>query len=170
MNNFIFLFFRLDRHDYDTSLLDSNVPPRFTLPLIDQVKKVRETVELTVTGESRVVGSGNINNYCERVRINLSYNERIQSLYNMWCWFSVTCRPEPEVQWFHKNVRIKSSKHYDLEHIKGVYRLIIHEVNPDDAGTWKCEATNKYGHTWCSCELKVIGKGTWGWGWRVVKE
>lgn len=56
MNNFIFLFFRLDRHDYDTSLLDSNVPPRFTLPLIDQVKKVRETVELTVTGELRVVG------------------------------------------------------------------------------------------------------------------
>lgn len=85
MNNFIFLFFRLDRHDYDTSLLDSNVPPRFTLPLIDQVKKVRETVELTVTGESHVVGSGNINNYCKRVRINLSYNERIQSPYNMWC-------------------------------------------------------------------------------------
>lgn len=54
MNN---CFFRLDRHDYDTSLLDNNVPPRFTLPLIDQVKKVRETVELTVTGKLLVVGS-----------------------------------------------------------------------------------------------------------------
>lgn len=43
--------FRLDRHDYDTSLHDTNVPPKFTLPLIDQVKKVRETVELTVTGK-----------------------------------------------------------------------------------------------------------------------
>lgn len=54
MNNCF--FFRLDRHDYDTSLLDNNVPPRFTLPLIDQVKKVRETVELTVTGKLLVVG------------------------------------------------------------------------------------------------------------------
>lgn len=53
----ITVFFRLDRHDYDTSLLDNNVPPRFTLPLIDQVKKVRETVELTVTGKLLVVGS-----------------------------------------------------------------------------------------------------------------
>lgn len=82
--------------------------------------------------------------------------------FKLLCLFTVTCRPEPEVQWFHNNVRIKSSKHYDLEHIKGVYRLIIHEVNPEDAGTWKCEATNKYGQTWCSCELKVIGKSSEG--------
>lgn len=85
MNNLIFLFFRLDRYDYDILFLDSNVLFRFTLFLIDQVKKVREIVELIVIGELRVVGLGNINNYCERVRINLFYNERIQSFYNMWC-------------------------------------------------------------------------------------
>lgn len=47
------LIFRHAKHDYDTAMLDSNVPPAFTLPLIDQVKRVGETLELTVTGKTQ---------------------------------------------------------------------------------------------------------------------
>ncbi|KAK3083179.1 hypothetical protein FSP39_015849 [Pinctada imbricata] len=108
---------KLDRHEYDRRVKDTNVPPTFTLPLVDQVRKVGETVELTVT---------------------------------------VTCRPEPDVFWYHNNKKIRSSERYDLEHIKGVYRLIIHELEQGDAGQWRCEANNAYGHAMCSCELKVI--------------
>ena len=71
---------------------------------------------------------------------------------------TVTCRPEPEVFWYHNNKRIRSSERYDLEHIKGVYRLIIHELDLGDAGQWRCEANNSYGHAVCNCDLKVIGE------------
>lgn len=46
-------YYRYPRHDYDTSLLDNSVPPSFTLPLIDQVKRVGEALELTVTGQCK---------------------------------------------------------------------------------------------------------------------
>ncbi|XP_069108405.1 myosin light chain kinase, smooth muscle-like isoform X3 [Argopecten irradians] len=105
------------KHDYDLSLLDSNIPPSFTLPLIDQVKHVGENCEFTVT---------------------------------------VTCRPEPEVTWFHNNEEVHESEAFEFVHSKGVYRLIIHGVETLDAGQWRCEAVNKYGHSWCSCDLKVI--------------
>lgn len=60
--------------------------------------------------------------------------------------------------WYHNGKVIKSSERYDLEHMKGVYRLIIHEIAPEDAGQWQCEAVNPYGSSMCSCEVKVIGK------------
>ena len=43
--------FRLAKHEYDTSLLDTNVPPQFTLPLVDQVRKKGSSVEFSVTGK-----------------------------------------------------------------------------------------------------------------------
>ncbi|CAG2187953.1 Myosin light chain kinase, smooth muscle,Myosin light chain kinase family member 4,Death-associated protein kinase 2,Myosin light chain kinase 3,Death-associated protein kinase 1,Death-associated protein kinase 3,Myosin light chain kinase 2, skeletal/cardiac muscle [Mytilus edulis] len=113
----MYVLLQISRHDYDTSLLDNSVPPSFTLPLIDQVKRVGEALELTVT---------------------------------------VTCRPEPDVTWYHNGKVIKTSERYDLEHMKGVYRLIIHEIAPEDAGQWQCEAVNPYGSSMCSCEVKVI--------------
>jgi len=73
-------------------------------------------------------------------------------------FFTVTCRPEPEVTWFHNNEEVHESEVFEFVHSKGVFRLIIHGVEIVDAGQWRCEAMNRYGHSWCSCDLKVIGR------------
>ena len=39
------------KHEYDTGVLDTNVPPQFTLPLVDQVRKKGSSVEFSVTGK-----------------------------------------------------------------------------------------------------------------------
>ena len=42
---------RYDKHDYDMELKDTNVPPKFLLPLVDQSAKKGDTVTFSVTGK-----------------------------------------------------------------------------------------------------------------------
>ncbi|KAK0067332.1 titin-like isoform X1, partial [Biomphalaria pfeifferi] len=104
-------------HEYDMTMIDTNIAPEFTLPLVDLSRAVGEEVTFTVT---------------------------------------VTCRPEPDVTWFHGKEKIVRSDRISFHHEKGVYRLVIHNLATKDAGEYRCQAINAYGEAWCSCDLKII--------------
>ena len=70
---------------------------------------------------------------------------------------SVTCRPEPDVDWYHGDTKVEASPRFTFIHNKGVYHLVIRNIKATDAGEWRCLATNAYGKAWCSCDLKVLG-------------
>jgi len=38
--------------DYDTEIKDDSVAPRFLLPLVDQSRKIGESVEFSITGQT----------------------------------------------------------------------------------------------------------------------
>ena len=70
----------------------------------------------------------------------------------------VTCRPEPDVTWYHGNEEMVRSSRVSFQHDKGVYRMTVLDLNVKDAGEWRCKAVNSYGEAWCSCDLKVLGQ------------
>ncbi|XP_013419371.1 titin homolog isoform X2 [Lingula anatina] len=96
-----------------------DIPPEFTLPLMDQSIKVGENLEMAVT---------------------------------------VTCRPEPKVTWHHNGQENRPSRRFKLDHDKGVYRIKILDVKPEDAGEWKCIGVNSLGRASCACQVTVIEK------------
>ncbi|KAK3802354.1 hypothetical protein RRG08_034500 [Elysia crispata] len=69
---------------------------------------------------------------------------------------TVTCRPEPDVTWYHGNEEMVRSSRVSFQHDKGVYRMTVLDLNVKDAGEWRCKAVNSYGEAWCSCDLKVL--------------
>uniref|UniRef100_A0A0B7BSV9 Uncharacterized protein n=1 Tax=Arion vulgaris TaxID=1028688 RepID=A0A0B7BSV9_9EUPU len=69
---------------------------------------------------------------------------------------TVTCRPEPDVIWYHGSEKVSRSNRVSLHHDKGVYRLNVLNLTVKDAGEWRCQAINSYGEAWCDCDLKVI--------------
>ncbi|RUS90387.1 hypothetical protein EGW08_001882, partial [Elysia chlorotica] len=69
---------------------------------------------------------------------------------------TVTCRPEPDVTWYHGDQEVVRSSQVSFQHDKGVYRMTIIDLNVKDAGQWRCKAVNSYGEAWCSCDLKVL--------------
>jgi titin len=69
---------------------------------------------------------------------------------------TVTCRPEPQVTWYHDLKEVNPSARVSFQHDKGVYRLTVQGLMKEDAGEWKCHAYNDYGDAWCSCNLNVI--------------
>jgi hypothetical protein len=70
----------------------------------------------------------------------------------------VTCKPEPEVQWFHDDTRITSDGWYSVESDRGVHRLTIPSVKAEDAGRWRCLANSAYGQTMCTGKITVLGE------------
>ncbi|KAH9498297.1 hypothetical protein Btru_006474 [Bulinus truncatus] len=104
-------------HEYDMTLIDTNIAPEFTLPLVDQSRAVGDEVVFTVT---------------------------------------VTCRPEPDVTWYQGKEKMARSDRISFHHEKGVYRMVIHNLNTKDAGEYRCQAINSYGEAWCSCDLSII--------------
>lgn len=62
-----------------------------------------------------------------------------------------------DVIWLHNEKEIKPSKdfEYKANPAANTYSLIIHEIFPEDAGTYTCEAFNDAGECFSSCTLMV---------------
>jgi hypothetical protein len=60
-----------------------------------------------------------------------------------------------DVIWLHSEKEIKPSKDFEYKSAGNRYSLIIHEIFPEDAGTYTCEAFNDIGECFSSCTLVV---------------
>jgi len=60
-----------------------------------------------------------------------------------------------DVIWLHSEKEIKPSKDFEYKSSGNLYSLIIHEIFPEDAGTYTCEAFNDIGECFSSCTLVV---------------
>lgn len=59
----------------------------------------------------------------------------------------VTGQPMPEISWYHDNKEISENQDFKITYNKetGACTLLIVEVFPQDAGEYRCEATNPFG-------------------------
>lgn len=60
-----------------------------------------------------------------------------------------------DVVWLHNEKEIKPSKDFEYTSSGNNYNLIIHEIFPEDSGTYTCEAFNDIGECFTSCSLVV---------------
>jgi len=61
----------------------------------------------------------------------------------------------PDVVWLHNEKEIKPSKDFEYKSSGASHSLIIHEIFPEDAGTYTCESFNDIGDCFSSCTLNV---------------
>ena len=60
-----------------------------------------------------------------------------------------------DVIWLHSEKEIKPSKDFEYKSAGSLYSLIIHEIFPEDGGTYTCEAFNDIGECFSTCSLVV---------------
>ncbi|CAH1103156.1 unnamed protein product [Psylliodes chrysocephalus] len=76
---------------------------------------------------------------------------------------TLTCRiigaEKFDVIWLHNNKEIKPSKDFQYTNEANIYKLIIAEIFPEDAGAYTCEAFNDSGESFSSCTLNVLVPG-----------
>jgi len=60
-----------------------------------------------------------------------------------------------DVVWLHNEKEIKPSKDFEYRTSGSLHSLVIHEIFPEDAGTYTCEAFNDVGECFSSCTLVV---------------
>lgn len=70
----------------------------------------------------------------------------------------IKAKPKPEVTWYKDGVPLRDSITLDIRSLRDVYYCVILRAKPDDAGTYKCEATNVVGSASQSFEVKVKGR------------
>jgi len=72
----------------------------------------------------------------------------------------VSTKPDVEVAWYHGQTKISLTDdvRYRMDSENCLYRLVIMGVVVNDAGDWRCLATNSYGQCISACRLDVIGK------------
>lgn len=69
---------------------------------------------------------------------------------------TITVHPEPQVTWFKAGHRIKPDPtKYTFITDKGLYQLIIHNIEPSDDGEYTVVAHNKFGEDSCKARLTV---------------
>merc|ERR1712106_401401 len=61
----------------------------------------------------------------------------------------------PDVVWLHNEKEIKPSKDFEYKSSGASHSLIIHEIFPEDSGTYTCESFNDIGDCFSSCTLNV---------------
>lgn len=64
-----------------------------------------------------------------------------------------------DVIWLHNNKEIKPSKDFQYTNEANIYKLLITEIFPEDAGTYTCEAFNDAGESFSSCQINVLVPG-----------
>ena len=60
-----------------------------------------------------------------------------------------------DVLWLHNEKEIKPSKDFEYKSSGQTHSLIIHEIFPEDAGSYTCEAFNDVGECFSTCSLVV---------------
>lgn len=60
-----------------------------------------------------------------------------------------------DVIWLHNNKEIKPSKDFQYVNEANIYKLLIAEIFPEDAGAYTCEAFNDAGESYSSCTVNV---------------
>jgi hypothetical protein len=69
----------------------------------------------------------------------------------------IDAHPEPIVKWFREEIEIENSPDYILSQTETTYTLTIAEVFPEDAGRFRCVATNAEGSVKSETTLRVEG-------------
>lgn len=72
----------------------------------------------------------------------------------------VTGKPEPIVEWFKDDTKIKDEGRAILvgDEEEDLFSLIIEDVKPEDSGVYKCVASNDVGETLSTATLRVEEK------------
>lgn len=72
----------------------------------------------------------------------------------------VTGKPEPTVEWFKDDTKIKDEGRTILvdDEEEDLFSLIIEDVKPEDSGVYKCVASNDVGETLSTAKLQVEEK------------
>ncbi|ESO99782.1 hypothetical protein LOTGIDRAFT_141571, partial [Lottia gigantea] len=65
--------------------------------------------------------------------------------------------PEPIIRWFRNDQPVESSPDYEISYSQNLHRLTIIEVFPEDAGRFKCVASNALDSKTTECHLIVEG-------------
>lgn len=65
--------------------------------------------------------------------------------------------PEPGFQWFKDYKPISAGGRFDISQSVSGFTLVIKDCQVEDAGEYKCEATNKAGSVSTSCKITVTG-------------
>ena len=65
--------------------------------------------------------------------------------------------PEPGFQWFKDDKPISAGGRFDISQSVSGFTLVIKDCQVEDAGEYKCEATNKAGSVSTSCKITVTG-------------
>lgn len=69
---------------------------------------------------------------------------------------TITVHPEPQVTWLKAGHRIKPDPtKYTFTTDKGLYQLVIHNIEPGDDGEYTVVANNKFGEDICKARLTV---------------
>lgn len=67
-------------------------------------------------------------------------------------------QPKPEIKWFNGENMVKENSNIKLESLPdGTQRLIIKNATIEDAGEYRCAASNQYGDVWSDVTLAVKG-------------
>ena len=69
----------------------------------------------------------------------------------------VTGKPQPQLSWFHNDKNIDNSEEFVISYDEdsGTCRMVIVECFPEDAGVFKCVASNPIGEATTTAELTV---------------
>ena len=68
---------------------------------------------------------------------------------------TVTGDPQPNIEWFKKEVRLKENRRVKLESDGHTVSLTIKDTRSSDEGEYKCVATNELGSAPCAATLTV---------------
>lgn len=72
--------------------------------------------------------------------------------------FEVFSGTEPlDVTWVHDNCEVQDSAAFRYLENKQRYQLLIQDIFPEDAGTYSCCISNKFGSIESSCEVTIQG-------------
>jgi len=73
--------------------------------------------------------------------------------------YAVSTKPDIEIAWYHdqSKVSLTDDVRYRMDSENCMYRLVIMGITVNDAGDWRCLATNTYGQCISACRLDVVG-------------
>ncbi|KHN81711.1 Titin [Toxocara canis] len=79
--------------------------------------------------------------------------------------FALSCRvaanPKGQAAWFKDDERITGSGRFEIQaQDAGIFRLVCHNANVNDSGTYRCVVSNAIGIVQSSCEVSVFDRAS----------